>query len=81
MPAYGLLGVVGHVTSGVKDDCGGFPQPTTDHERSTCLAYTGGAIQAVPSCRPWEMTVLKHVWVLPGVFGSGSDSVGVFPGE
>ena len=27
------------------------------------------------------MKVIKHEWALPRVFGSGSNRVGVFPGE
>ena len=27
----------------------------------------------------WEVTVITHVWVLPGAFGSGSSRVDGFP--
>ena len=29
----------------------------------------------------WEVTVIKHVWSLPRVFGIGSSRAGVFPEE
>ena len=29
----------------------------------------------------WEVTVIKHVWVLHRVFGTGSSGAGLFPGE
>ena len=29
----------------------------------------------------WEVTVIRHVWALPGTFGSGSGRVDVLPGE
>ena len=40
-------------TSGVSSNCCGLPPPPADHVRSTLfhLAHTGGAAQAVPSCR------------------------------
>ena len=40
-------------TSGARDNCSDLPLPPVDHARSTssCLAPTGGAAQAAPSCR------------------------------
>ena len=29
----------------------------------------------------WEVTVIRHVWVVPGAFDSSSNRAGVFPGE
>ena len=75
-------------TSGVRDNCSGY----VDHARNTCsrpckknpscLAHSGGTAQACPSCRVLEVTVIRHVWVLPGAFvWQCSSRVGVFPGD
>ena len=59
------------------------PHHLVDHAKTTPfhLAYTGGSTQAAPSCRYWEVTVIKHAWALPGVFFSDSSRAGMFLGE
>ena len=60
----------------------GLPLPPAVHARGTLshIAHAGGAVIAAPSCRVLGSDS-EHVWVLPGAFGSGGSSAGVFPWE
>ena len=56
--------------SGARNNFSNLPLPPIDHARSTssCLAPTGGAVQAAPVAGSWEGTVIKHMGTAQSVW-------------